>query len=214
MGDGRMKQDLTKKAFSEALCRLARQKKLDDIRVNDICEECGLSKKAFYYHFKDKYDLAAHTVNKLQGEFLCDYLNSGDFFTDLEEGNPVLNKMDMRFIEYMQRIKCLWFEAYPQPLGANLTLKSTDYNEPDSVRYRAEFEGAKTILKNHLKEEGHFLEDYLLAIAAKNLCDLAQSFYDRWQYGSIPEEECRELVDLNRALVAFWVSHGTKRHGS
>ena len=27
------------------------------ISVGDICERCGMSRKSFYYHFQDKYDL-------------------------------------------------------------------------------------------------------------------------------------------------------------
>ena len=27
------------------------------ISISDLCEECGLNRKSFYYHFKDKYDL-------------------------------------------------------------------------------------------------------------------------------------------------------------
>lgn len=27
------------------------------ISVSDICEACGMNRKSFYYHFKDKYDL-------------------------------------------------------------------------------------------------------------------------------------------------------------
>ena len=37
------------------------------ISIGDICERCGMNRKTFYYHFKDKYDL----VNWIfQTEFL------------------------------------------------------------------------------------------------------------------------------------------------
>ena len=29
------------------------------VRVSDLCERCGVERRVFYYHFKDKYDLVA-----------------------------------------------------------------------------------------------------------------------------------------------------------
>ena len=33
------------------------QKQLDKITIRDLTEDCGISRMAFYYHFKDIYDL-------------------------------------------------------------------------------------------------------------------------------------------------------------
>ena len=33
------------------------RKSFAKISISDLCEECGLNRKSFYYHFKDKYDL-------------------------------------------------------------------------------------------------------------------------------------------------------------
>lgn len=49
--------DITKKALAAAMKKLMAQKPFLKISVRDICEECGMSRKSFYYHFKDKYDL-------------------------------------------------------------------------------------------------------------------------------------------------------------
>ena len=46
---------------------LMEEKPFAKISVGDICERCGMNRKSFYYHFKDKYDL----VNWIfQTEFL------------------------------------------------------------------------------------------------------------------------------------------------
>ncbi len=37
--------------------KLMKEKSFDKISVIDICEGCGMNRKSFYYHFKDKYDL-------------------------------------------------------------------------------------------------------------------------------------------------------------
>lgn len=48
---------ITKNALAEALKMLLKEEPFDKISVGNICESCGLSRKSFYYHFKDKYDL-------------------------------------------------------------------------------------------------------------------------------------------------------------
>lgn len=48
---------LRKRALADALKQLMTKQPLEKITVGDICEQCGMSRKGFYYHFKDKYDL-------------------------------------------------------------------------------------------------------------------------------------------------------------
>ncbi|MBE6586891.1 MAG: dihydroxyacetone kinase transcriptional activator DhaS [Ruminococcaceae bacterium] len=49
---------ITKMAFSEAFKDLMGIVPFQKINVGDICEKCDKNRKSFYYHFKDKYDLA------------------------------------------------------------------------------------------------------------------------------------------------------------
>ena len=51
------KSAITKKALAQALKELLSVKPLDKISVSGICEQCGMNRKSFYYHFRDKYDL-------------------------------------------------------------------------------------------------------------------------------------------------------------
>lgn len=47
----------TKQALEASLKNLLLKKPLDKITIHDITTECGISRMAFYYHFKDIYDL-------------------------------------------------------------------------------------------------------------------------------------------------------------
>ena len=47
----------TKLALEESLKHLLLKKPLDKITINDLTTDCGISRMAFYYHFKDIYDL-------------------------------------------------------------------------------------------------------------------------------------------------------------
>lgn len=47
----------TKRALAASLKHLLLQKPLTKITINDIAEDCGISRMTFYYHFKNIYDL-------------------------------------------------------------------------------------------------------------------------------------------------------------
>lgn len=49
--------NITKRALAETLRELMRQEPFGKISVGDICLSCGMNRKSFYYHFRDKYDL-------------------------------------------------------------------------------------------------------------------------------------------------------------
>ncbi len=48
---------ITKRALEQSLKNLLAKKPLSKITINDITEDCGISRMTFYYHFKDIYDL-------------------------------------------------------------------------------------------------------------------------------------------------------------
>lgn len=49
--------NMTKNALEASLKKLMLKKPLDKITIHDLTEDCGISRMAFYYHFKDIYDL-------------------------------------------------------------------------------------------------------------------------------------------------------------
>ncbi len=51
--------DRTKIWIADSTKRLMAKKSLDKIRVTEICRAAEIGRPAFYYHFRDKYDLVA-----------------------------------------------------------------------------------------------------------------------------------------------------------
>lgn len=47
----------TRQAMSSSLKKFMEQKPLSQITVSEICADCNLNRKTFYYHFEDIYDL-------------------------------------------------------------------------------------------------------------------------------------------------------------
>ena len=48
---------ITKQALAASLKDLMREVPFEKINVAQICERCGMNRKSFYYHFRDKFDL-------------------------------------------------------------------------------------------------------------------------------------------------------------
>ena len=49
--------NITKRALAQAMKGLMAKQPFSKISVGDICKACGMNRKSFYYHFRDKYDL-------------------------------------------------------------------------------------------------------------------------------------------------------------
>ena len=49
--------NLTKRAMAEALKKLLQRHNLEHITIQDVADEAQVSRKTFYYHFHDIYDL-------------------------------------------------------------------------------------------------------------------------------------------------------------
>ena len=47
----------TKYALEASLKKFLLKKPIDKITIRDLTDDCGISRMAFYYHFKDIYDL-------------------------------------------------------------------------------------------------------------------------------------------------------------
>ena len=56
----------TRRELAEALKTLLKRKPLEQMRVRELTELCGLRRQSFYYHFKDVYDLFAWAVRQEQ----------------------------------------------------------------------------------------------------------------------------------------------------
>ena len=91
--------NMTKSALEASLKKLLLQKPLDKVTINDLTSDCGISRMAFYYHFKDIYDLVEwicveDATRALQGKKTYDSWQEGlrqIFEAVLENKTFVLN---------------------------------------------------------------------------------------------------------------------------
>lgn len=73
---------ITKMALANAMKELMTELPLHKVSISNIVEKCNLSRKSFYYHFKDKYDL----VNWI---FYTDFVSNFQKNTDILDWNLI-----------------------------------------------------------------------------------------------------------------------------
>ncbi len=92
-------KNTTKQALEASLKKMLLKKPLDKITIQDLTSDCGISRMAFYYHFKDIYDLVEwacyeDAASALQGKKTYDTWQEGlaQIFEAVLENKPfVLN---------------------------------------------------------------------------------------------------------------------------
>lgn len=112
----------TKRALEASLKKMLLQKPLNKITINDIAEDCGISRMTFYYHFKDIYDLVEWACvedakRALEGKKTCDTWQEGylNIFHAVQENKPFI--LNVYRCVSRERI-----EQYLYPLVHNLLL--------------------------------------------------------------------------------------------
>lgn len=78
---------ITKAALASTLKELMLKDPFSKISIGEICEACGMNRKSFYYHFRDKYDL----VNWIFQTGFVESLNFGEYDTGWEFVSDILN---------------------------------------------------------------------------------------------------------------------------
>ncbi len=113
---------ITKRALETSLKNLLLQKPLDKITINDIAEDCGISRMTFYYHFKDIYDLVEWTcvedaTRALKGKKTYDTWQEGflNIFQAVQDNKPFI--MNVYHVVSRERI-----ELYLYPLVHGLLM--------------------------------------------------------------------------------------------
>ena len=165
----------TKAALEASLKKLLLKKPLDKITINDLTTDCGISRMAFYYHFKDIYDVLEWIgcndfKDQLQGQYdsmekwACDLMEvlqrERSFYEKLanELAWPMIVRGVRMALDAQVRRLLLgenpgMFEKHPEELEAVTSFLSTSicYYMIDFVYYR------KTLSGEQVKRDVQFM---------------------------------------------------------
>lgn len=135
--------NITKKALASTMKELMMNTPFSKISVSDICELCGMHRKSFYYHFKDKYDLVNWiyyhdfidiTVKNQPSTFSELYYKLSEYFYEnrVFYRNALSVTGQNSFGEYYQELFQALFKAYFEdefPENCDLDLIAQYYSE-------------------------------------------------------------------------------------
>ena len=97
----------TKIWIADTMKKLLAKKKLEEIRVTELCRTAGIERPTFYYHFRDKYDLMAWMLFK--SAYQTDILSA-------ESAADGLNRMRRELYFY----KCVYEDNSQSPMWSNM----------------------------------------------------------------------------------------------
>ena len=156
--------------------KLMEKKPFSKISVGDICEDCGMNRKSFYYHFRDKYDL----VNWI---FYVDFIERMDW-------SSCRNEWDM--------LKALCSHFYGERLFYQNALQVEGQNS-----FREYFCGmlrpVLMLLTQNLVEEGRKKEFYIAFLCEGVLGELV--YWLREGTKITPEEFVEDLHEISLGLA-------------
>ena len=168
--------NITKNELAVSMKKLMEKKPLSKIRVGDICEDCGMNRKSFYYHFRDKYDL----VNWI---FYVDFIERMDW-------SSCRNEWDM--------LEALCSHFYRERLFYQNALLVEGQNS-----FREYFCGmlrpVLMLLTQNLVEEGRKKEFYIAFLCEGVLGELV--YWLREGSKITPEEFVEDLHDISLGLA-------------
>lgn len=168
--------NITKNALAVSMKKLMEKKPFSKISVGDICEDCGMNRKSFYYHFRDKYDL----VNWI---FYVDFIERMDW-------SSYRNEWDM--------LEALCSHFYRERLFYQNALQVEGQNS-----FREYFCGmlrpVLMLLTQNLVEEGRKKEFYIAFLCEGVLGELV--YWLREGSKITPEEFVEDLHDISLGLA-------------
>lgn len=104
----------TKQALDAALRDCLRQKPLEQIRVRELTDRCGIRRQSFYYHFPDVYALFAWTMER-ERQTLRRRQNG--FFTWRQVLRDLLDRLNREAVYYQAVLDAKGREGLEQVLG-------------------------------------------------------------------------------------------------
>ena len=125
-----------KTALAQAMQRLLCTTSFSKISVSQLCAECGVNRKSFYYHFKDKYDLICWIFEADSSRWIADHGASSDWDALLE----MLKYLDENRVFYAKILRIEGQNSFREYLAKSIVdTVQLYYNEQIDSRSDLEF---------------------------------------------------------------------------
>ncbi|AEV67106.1 TetR/AcrR family transcriptional regulator C-terminal domain-containing protein [Acetivibrio clariflavus] len=179
------KPELTKKLIADTLKKLMANMNLDKITVQDIVNACGLNRKTFYYHFKDKQDLVCWIFDT---EFAA--------LTDLNQDNSVFDEL----VEHLYKNREFYVAALSSDVQNNLKEHFFEIIFDSSMNKVKEVLGANELEIDEIKLIASFFSNGIVGSITQWAKEGMKSFPYQYSAKLYPiTEECIKFI-VNRYL--------------
>jgi len=131
-----IKKPNTNQLIANSIMNLMLTKSIDDISIQDIADNCGITRQTFYNHFKDKYDL----VDWIYKTEAVDYISL--IGKDCSWYDAVINKLNIiqRNPSFYRKIyRQQWFLDSFYKITKQLYLDVIRKNHTDGINKDLEF---------------------------------------------------------------------------
>lgn len=179
---------VTKRALEASLKNLLLKKPLSKITINDITEDCGISRMTFYYHFKDIYDLVEWSCledakRALEGKKTYDTWQQGilQIFEAVLDNKPfiinVYRSVSREHVEnYLFKLTYDLLISVVNEKSAGITIREED-KEFIADFYKYAFVGVMlNWVKDDMKEDPHKIVDRISVIMHGNVTEALEKF--------------------------------------
>ena len=179
---------VTKRALEASLKNLRLKKPLSKITINDITEDCGISRMTFYYHFKDIYDLVEWSCledakRALEGKKTYETWQQGilQIFEAVLDNKPfiinVYRSVSREHVEnYLFKLTYDLLISVVNEKSAGITIREED-KEFIADFYKYAFVGVMlNWVKDDMKEDPHKIVDRISVIMHGNVTEALEKF--------------------------------------
>ncbi len=179
---------VTKRALEASLKNLLLKKPLSKITINDITEDCGISRMTFYYHFKDIYDLVEWSCledakRALEGKKTYETWQQGilQIFEAVLDNKPfiinVYRSVSREHVEnYLFKLTYDLLISVVNEKSAGITIREED-KEFIADFYKYAFVGVMlNWVKDDMKEDPHKIVDRISVIMHGNVSEALEKF--------------------------------------
>jgi len=119
----------TKKLIFETAIKMIKEKGYNNVTVNDICKQCGVTKGAFYYHFETKEAIIGKAYVESDAYVIKHLAKIFETEDSLDQFLHIIllyaEKVEDKGVEIMKQL----FRYYFEPVGSND--KRKDFYNPE-----------------------------------------------------------------------------------
>lgn len=172
-----LQETRTKIALEAAMQELLREKPLEQIRVRELADRCGIRRQSFYYHFNDVYELLDWSISREREHLLRrqeEFVTWQQVYLDLQQ-YMAENRAYYQTVLRVRGRERLW--GMLEPAFQNV------------------MEGVGEYYRKNIPEDMTVQMEKEFSVWQENKINLAQVLLEAWINGSVditPEDVIRE----------------------